>query len=417
MTRLAEGIVQLVDGVVERGDGVRLHLEDGREILDFSAGIAVTSTGHSHPHVVRSLQDQAARIMLAQSGIVASRPLLDLADRLGAYLPERIDRIWIGSTGSEAIEAAVRLARQATGRPNIVAFDGGFHGRTMGAGSLTSSTTKVRAGMSPLMAGAVFAPFPNPTRYGWSVDECTDFALAELDHILTTISHPDDTAAFLVEAVQGEGGYIPGSERFFDGLRQRADEHGALLVLDEVQAGWGRTGKFWGMEHFGVSPDVVVMGKGMGSGFPISALAAPKDIMDRSWPGAQGGTFSGHPLGCAAALATLDVIEQEDLVGNAEKQGARLIDGIRAACRDVELVADVRGLGLMVGVEFRDAHGAPNPGLAARVQAEALERGLLVLTCGPRKQVVRLMPALVVQASDIDAAVGVWTQALDAAVE
>ncbi|WP_336629220.1 MULTISPECIES: aspartate aminotransferase family protein [unclassified Microbacterium] len=416
MLRLAENLAQFTGGVIDRGSGVRLHLEDGTELLDFAAGIAVTSTGHSHPHVVQAIQDQVAKILLPASSLGLNRPTLDFLERFGPYLPEGIDRMWFGNIGAEAVETAVRLARQATGRPNIIAFEGGFHGRTMGAASLTSSTAKVRAGISPLMAGVVFAPYPAPARLRSVQGDATDHALEQLDRILATISIPQDTAAFLVEAIQGEGGYVPGTKRFFDGLRERADAHGILLIFDEIQAGWGRTGRFWAFEHFDARPDMIVMGKGMASGLPISALAASKELMDKAWAGSMGGTFSGHVVTAAAALATLDVYEQEELVDNAAVQGQRLIDGLRAVSEGVAEVHEVRGLGLMVGVELRHADGSVGTALAARVQKEAYARGLLILTCGIDRDTMRIVPPLVVEAEDVDRAVQIFGEALHAAV-
>ena len=251
--QLSQVLKQATGVLAARGEGVLLYDEEDRRYLDFTAGIGVTSTGHCHPRVVEAAKRQVGTLIHAQYTTVMHRPLLTLIERLGEVLPAGLDRMFFANSGSEAVEAALRLSRQATGRPNIIAFHGGFHGRTVAAASLTTSGTKFRSGFCPMMAGVHVAPFPDPTHFGWSVEQATDFALAQLDYVLQTLSSPADTAALLVEPVLGEGGYVPANERFFAGLRQRADGHGILLVVDEVQTGWGRTGKFWGGEHFNIA--------------------------------------------------------------------------------------------------------------------------------------------------------------------
>jgi len=258
------------------------------------------------------------------------------------------------------------------------------------------------------------APFPDPTHFGWSVEESTDFALRQLDYVLQTISSPADTAAFCVEPVLGEGGYVPANERFFAGLRERADRHGILLVVDEVQTGFGRTGRFWGGDHFDARPDVVVTAKGLASGFPLSAIAASSELMEKAWPGSQGGTYGANAVACAAALATLDVIQDEKLVENAAERGDQLKSALSEVAAGHEQITDVRGLGLMIGNEFRDADGNPDGATAAAAQQEAAKRGLLLLTCGAWSQVVRFIPALVVAPDQVDEAVSIWKESLAA---
>jgi len=322
--------------------------------------------------------------------------------------------VFFANSGSEAIEAALRLSRQATGRPNVIVIHGGFHGRTVAAASMTTSGTKFRSGFAPLMAGVHVAPFPDPGHYGWPVEQATDFALSQLDYVLQTLSAPADTAAFFVEPVLGEGGYVPANERFFAGLRERADAYGILLVVDEVQTGFGRTGRFWGGEHFDAHPDVVVTAKGLASGFPLSGIAAPSALMDKAWPGSQGGTYGANAVACAAAVATLDVIADERLVQNAAERGEQLREALRTVADKYDAITDVRGLGLMIGVEFRDGAGRPDGTTAVAVQQEAARRGLLLLTCGAWGQVVRFIPALVVSADEVDEAAGVWSDAVSA---
>ncbi|GAA1155349.1 aspartate aminotransferase family protein [Nesterenkonia sandarakina] len=428
MATLSPQLKQATPVVATRGEGVWLYDEAGQPHLDFTAGIGVTSTGHCHPHVVAAAQAQVGSLIHGQYTTIMHQPLLALTERLSEVLPAGLDSVFFSNSGSEAAEAALRLARQATGRPNIVVFQGGFHGRTVAAASMTTSGTKFRAGFSPLMSGVVVAPFPNPSHYrdyGWDAEQATDFALKELDLLLQTQSNPADTAAFLVEPVLGEGGYVPGNERFFAGLRERADRHGILVIIDEVQTGFGRTGKFWGHDHFvseGAArlPDIMMFAKGIASGFPISGIAASAELMGKAWPGSQGGTYGANAVACAAAVATLEVIAQEGLVENSAERGEQLRAGLREVAAQAnaragaQRIAEVRGLGLMVGNEFRDAHGAPDPATATAVQQEAARRGLLLLICGSWGEVVRFIPALVVSESEVDQAVAMWSEAVAA---
>ncbi|EWT06509.1 4-aminobutyrate aminotransferase [Intrasporangium chromatireducens Q5-1] len=414
MAELSPVLKQATPVVAAYGEGVNLFDEQGRRYLDFTAGIGVTSTGHCHPRVVAAAQEQVGRLIHGQYTTVMHRPLLTLVERLGEVLPPGLDRVFFANSGSEAVEAALRLARQATGRPNIVVFHGGFHGRTVAAASLTTSGTKFRTGFAPLMAGVHVSPFPDPTHFGWSREESTSFALRQLDYVLQTLSAPGDTAAFLVEPVLGEGGYVPASREFFAGLRERADRHGILLIIDEVQTGWGRTGKFWGAEHFDAAADILITAKGLASGFPLSGIAASYALMEKALPGSQGGTYGANAVACAAAIATLDVIKDEGLVENAAARGAQLMDVLHEVADHYKQITDVRGLGLMIGNEFHDAEGNPDGATAAAVQQEAARQGLLLLTCGAWGQVVRFIPALVVGEHDVTEAGEIWARSVEA---
>jgi len=417
VAKLSPILRQATPVVAARGDGVYLYDEGDRRYLDFTAGIGVTSTGHCHPRVVEATRRQVGSLIHGQYTTVRHRPLLDLVQRLGDVLPSGLDSLFFANSGSEAAEAALRLARQATGRPTVIVFHGGFHGRTVAAASMTTSGTRFRSGFSPLMSGVVVAPFPNAPHYGWSEEQATAFALRELDHILQTITPPDDTAAFFVEPVLGEGGYVPATTDFLAGLRERADRHGIQLVIDEVQTGWGRTGEFWGLDHFGVRPDILMTAKGLASGFPLSAVAAGEELMSQAWPGSQGGTYGANAVACAAALATLDVIEDEHLVANAAARGAQLRSALEQVAAKHAAITDVRGLGLMLGNEFRTPEGEPDGATATAVQQAAAERGLLLLTCGGWGQVVRFIPALVVTAEQVDEAAGLWQESVAAVVD
>lgn len=416
MSQLSPILKQATPVVAVRGAGVHLFDAAGRRYLDFTAGVGVTSTGHCHPRVVEATQRQAATLVHGQYTTVLHEPLLTLTERLGEVLPAGLDTLFYVSSGSEAVEAALRLARHATSRQNVIVFDGSFHGRTMGAAALTTAGTRFRAGIGPLMSGVAVAPFPYAFRLGMSEDQAVDHALSGVDHVLATTSAPEETAAIFVEPVLGEGGYVPAPPGFLDGLRERADRHGMLLVVDEVQSGFGRTGEFWAHQHGSRSvPDILITAKGLASGFPLSAIAAPAALMARAWPGSQGGTYGGNAVSCAAALATLDVIRDEGLVRNAAEQGQRLLAGLREVAEGTPGLADVRGLGLMVGNEFCGPDGAPDPGAAQRVQRAAADLGLLLLTCGAYGNVVRMIPALVVTAEQIDEAVALWSVAVRAA--
>lgn len=414
MAALSPILRQATPLVAERGEGVYLFDAEGRRYLDFTAGIGVTSTGHCHPRVVAAAQEQVGRLIHGQYTTVMHRPLQRLVERLGEVLPDGLDCLFFANSGSEAVEAALRLARQATGRPNVVVFQGGFHGRTVAAASLTTSGTRFRAGFSPLMSGVHVAPFPTAYRFGWDQQTATRFALSELDFLLQTQSAPQETAAFVVEPVLGEGGYVPADPVFLHGLRERADRHGILLVLDEIQTGFGRTGEYWGHDHAGVRPDIVTIAKGLASGFPLSAIAAPQQLMGRAFPGSQGGTYGGNAVACAAAVATLDVIRDEKLVENAAAMGRRLRAGLEQVARETAAIGDVRGLGLMQASEFVTADGSPDPAAAARVQQAAAAEGMLLLLCGPWNNVVRMIPALVVDDAAIDEGLRAWARAVQA---
>ncbi|MCK0111529.1 aminotransferase class III-fold pyridoxal phosphate-dependent enzyme [Ornithinimicrobium sp. F0845] len=417
MAELSPVLKQATPVVATRGEGVYLYDADDRRYLDFTAGIGVTSTGHCHPKVVAAAQEQVGKLIHGQYTTVMHEPLLKLVDRLGEVLPEGLDRMFFANSGSEAVEAALRLARQATGRPNIVVFHGGFHGRTVAAASLTTSGTKFRSGFSPLMAGVQVSPFPDPGHFGWSQEETTEFALKQLDYTLQTLTSPQDTAAFLVEPVLGEGGYVPANTEFFAGLRERADKHGILLVVDEVQTGWGRTGKFWGGDHFDARADILITAKGLASGFPLSGIAASNVLMEKAWPGSQGGTYGANAVACAAALATLDVIQEEGLVENSATRGKQLRAALDEVAARHPQITDVRGLGLMIANEFRDEHGAPDGATSAAVQQEAAKRGLLLLNNGAWGQCVRFIPALVVGEQDVAEAAGIWGEAVAAVLD
>lgn len=416
MAQISPVVKQATPVVVEQAEGNWILGTDGVRYLDFTSGIGVTSTGHCHPRVVAAAQAQVGNVIHAQATTVMHKPLLQLTERLGSVLPERLDSVFYANSGAEAVEAALRLARMATGRPNIITFQGGFHGRTVAAASITTAGTRFRTGFSPLMGGSVIAPFPYAYRYGMTEDESVAFALRELDYLFNTVTDPSETAAFIVEPVQGDGGYIPVPYEFLRGLEERAHRHGILLVADEIQTGVGRTGRFWAHEHSGISPDILILAKGIASGFPISAIAASTELMSLARPGSQGGTYGGNAVSAAAGVATLDVIEAEGLVENAVVRGRQLHEGLERLQQDFPVIGDVRGVGLMQAIEFTGADGEAHPTAAAEVQQAAIVEGLLLLTCGPLGNVIRVVPALTVKAGEIDLALSALERALTGVV-
>ena len=404
-----------------RGEGVYLWDADGVRWTDFTSGIGVVGTGHAHPRVVAAVREQAERLLFAQIGVATSPLAGALAERLAGLLPGGLDRVFFTNSGAEATEAAVKLARHATGRPNVVVFQGSFHGRTHLTMAMTTSKTVYRHRYPNLAGGIVVAPFPHAFRWGMDEDAAVDFALAELDVVMRGVSAPDETAAFVIEPVLGEGGYLPAPRRFLEGLRERADASGALLVIDEVQSGFGRSGRFWAIDAIAggdgapVRPDVLIMAKGLGSGLPISAIAARAATMERWEKGTHGGTYGGgSTLPLAAALATCDVMVEERLPQNAAARGARLSAGLRALQAGDAGIGDVRGPGLMVGSEFVDPARKPDPARTRAVQHACLAERLLLLTCGTFDNVVRWIPPLVVTDAQIDDALAVFGRALAA---
>jgi 4-aminobutyrate aminotransferase len=384
--------------VAKRGEGAMVEDVDGNRFLDFNAGIAVVATGHCHPRVVKAVQEQAARLIHMSGTDFYYEEMVALAEKLAGIAPgDLARRVSFGNSGAEAIEGSIKLARWATGRDKIIAFYGGFHGRTLGALSLTARKAVQRAGFGPLLPGVVHAPYPNCYRcpFGQTPEHCAVECVGFIENtILKTVAPPTETAAILVEPVQGEGGYIVPPRKFFDELTRVARRYGILLIFDEVQSGMGRTGRMWAADHFFAVPDIVAVAKGIASGLPLAATVARADLM--TWPpGAHASTFGGNPVACAAALATIALLEEE-LIDNAAQMGAFLMDRMRDWPRRFAHVGQVRGLGLMIGIELvRDQESREQaPEIRDRVVQLAFQRGLLVLGAGDNN--IRLCPPLVV---------------------
>lgn len=400
--------------VAASGQGVRITTADGRRLLDFTSGIGVNSTGHCHPRVVKAIQDQAAKLIFSQINVVWNDRLLELGGKMGEIAPEGLDRFFFSGSGAEAIEAAVKLAKHATGKQNVIVMQGSFHGRTHLAMAMTTSKTGYRLNYGPLPAGIHVAPYPYALALGMSEEEACRFSLEQLDLVLHTQTAPSETACIVVEPVLGEGGYVVPPAGYLTGLRRICDENGILLVVDEIQSGFCRSGK-WFAHQFedGLRPDIMTVAKGLGSGFPISGIAYRHELEAKWVPGSHGGTYGGGPLACAAAIATIQTMQDELLDHNAAERGEQLLSGLRSLQARFPLLGQVRGRGLMVGVELlRD--GKPAPDAIGPLLQEVQDRDMLLLSCGIRKNVVRWIPPLISTAADIDEGLSKFSDALAA---
>jgi 4-aminobutyrate aminotransferase len=423
----AQSVVDLSDRVVtsslprvyplavERAQGATVEDVDGNRFLDFAAGIAVNSTGHCHPRVVKAIQDQAARLLHICGADFYDPMYIGLANRLSKLAPGNSSkRVFLGNSGAEAVEAALKLARNHTGRSHALAFFGAFHGRTMGAVSLTASKPIYHRGFGPLLPGITHVPYAYCYRcaHNLTYPACDLACVDYIENVLFARSVlPDEVAAIFVEPVQGEGGYIVPPDGWLAKLRALCDKHGILLVDDEIQAGLGRTGKMLAIEHWGVEPDIVCLAKALASGMPLSAMIAREKVMTWS-PGAHGSTYGGNPVCCAAAQATLDVIEGEKLAENANRIGARLMDNLRDLAEESRIIGDVRGLGLMIGVEFvKDKESKFKAKQETNeVMRGCFKRGLIVLPCGDNS--IRFSPPLTITEAEADAAFEIFAAAL-----
>jgi len=400
--------------VMDHGKGSEVWDVDGNRFLDFMAGIAVNATGHSHPEVVKAIQEQAEKFLHISSDFYHVK-MIELAEKLDEIAPmEEATATFMTNSGTEAVETALKLARYHTGRTNFIGFTGAFHGRTMGAVTMTASKSIYHSGFYPLMNGVVHAPFPNPYHpilerktgedYGETVVRYID------EQIFRQIVPADEVAAILLEPIQGEGGYIVPPPGFFPALRKLCDQYGILLIVDEVQSGMGRTGKWWAVENFGVEPDILTSAKGIASGVPLGACIARRTIMDWS-RGAHGNTYGGNPLACAAALKTIELIEREYLQ-NAAEVGEYTLDALHEIAVRHPKIGEVRGIGLMIGVEFVKDRKTKEPDEELRNQViqKAFERGLLLLGCA--KSVIRIAPALSISKKEIDEGLVIFEEAL-----
>lgn len=418
---ISRGISRSTNLVIERAKGSYLYDVQGKKYLDFSSGIGVTSLGHCHPKVVKAVQEQAAKLNHAQVNIVFHKPMLDLIGKLKPVMPStQFDSFFFWNSGAEAVEAAIKLARHATKKQNLIVFQGGYHGRTVGTMSLTTSKTIYRGRFGPLMPGVHVAPFPYcftcpvhravPQKH--NVINCCDNPIEQVELLLKQQTTPDETAAVIVETILGEGGYVPPPKSFFPKLREICTKNNILLIVDEVQCGFGRTGKMFAIEHFGIMPDILVMAKAIASGFPLSCIVSSKELMDTQPPGSMGGTYSGNAVSCAAAIATLEVFEEEKILENVNNRSSQLFSLLNSRVKSLlppHIGLDIRGLGLMVGLEFT---GVPHGFVASVAKAGVENHDIILLTTGIY-ETLRLIPPLTVTADEINDGVERLSQAID----
>ena len=402
-TAIARGVGMTTQIYVDRAENAEIWDVEGRRYIDFAAGIAVVNTGHRHPRVIEAAKAQLDRFTHTCHQVLPYENYVALAERLNHLVPGNFAKKTVFlTTGAEAVENAIKIARAATGRQGVVAFHGAFHGRTFMGMTLTAKVTPYKTGFGPLVGDVYHVPYPIEL-HGVTVEQ----TLAGLEKLFRADIDPSRVAAIILEPVQGEGGFYPAPPALMRALRELADRHGIVLIADEIQTGFARTGKLFAMEHYDVVADLTTVAKGLAGGFPLSGVVGRAEIIDAAQPGGLGGTFGGSPVAIAAAHAVLDVIADEKLCDRATVLGARLkqrLEGLRA---QVPQIADVRGPGLMVAVEFNRADGTPNPDFANAVRLAALERGLILLTCGVFGNVIRFLPPLTIQDSVFDEALDV----------
>lgn len=399
------------DILVSRAEGIYLYADGGRRYMDFSSGHAVMNIGYSHPAVVEAVKAQAEKFLHAGS-IFYYESLANLVERLSAVTPEGMDRFFFSNSGSEAVEGAIKLARYHTGRQGIISFSGAFHGRTFGALTLTSSSVRYRSPYHPLLPSVYRAIYPYCYRcmVGRQPGACEIDCLKYIDYIFEQEIAPRDVAAMIIEPVLGEGGYAPAPALFLARLREICDEHGILLIFDEVQSGIGRTCKWFALEHYAVKPDIITIAKGIASGLPLSGIISTQKIMDSWEKGSHGTTFGGNPVASAAAVATIDAINNEGLLSKSERISRGAMGRLIALKDECTYLGDVRGLGYMIGLEFVK-QGEPYPGAVESMKKYCLEKGLVILECGTYKNVIRLIPPLVTTEDQMDEALSIIEEA------
>ncbi|CCI49056.1 unnamed protein product [Albugo candida] len=410
---LARGIGRMSEMIMTKGKGSWIWNSENKKFLDFTSGIAVTNLGHCHPAVTKAVQEQTALLTHAQVNIGYHNLMLDLTDALLPNMPKGLNSFFFATSGSEAVENAVKLARHATRKQNIITFQGGYHGRTFGAMSLTTSKTIYRNGFGPLMSGVFVAPFPYHIHGPISDPElCSAWCLDQLEVLLKQQTAPSETAAILIEPILGEGGYVVPPKSFLQGLREICTKNDILLIADEIQCGFGRTGELFAIDtHFGVIPDILVMAKGIANGFPLSGFVSRKELTDMQPPGSMGGTYAGNAVSCAAAIATQSVMNRENITANARERGSELLHGLRNLQNSGKYpIKDVRGLGLMIAVEFD--HRIVAAGSASRVSKACFDNGLLILTTSIY-ETLRFMPPLTLSTEECQVGLRKFEDALN----
>ncbi|HXX53079.1 MAG TPA: aspartate aminotransferase family protein [Thermodesulfovibrionales bacterium] len=401
------------DIVVRKATGIYVEDSEGRQYMDFTSGLATTNIGHNHPRVIDAIKTQAES--LVHSGCIFHyEPLVVLAEMLKKVTPRGIDMFFFSNSGAEAVEGALKLARFYSGKQGIVAFTSCFHGRTFGAMSLTTSSIRYRRHYQPFVPSVYHSPYPYCYRcfFDQKPDTCSMDCFGYLERLFKHLVHPEEIACIIMEPVLGEGGYAVPPVDFLKSLRQLCDSWGILLILDEVQTGMGRTGKWFASEHFGITPDIMTIAKGIASGMPLSAVAARREIMEKWPPGAHGTTFGGNPIGCAAAIATLNAIEGEGLLDNATRVGNYALQRLREMGTKYSCMGDVRGLGLMLGIELVKDNGKPHTAGLKQITDRCLEKGLILVECGVDKNVIRLAPPIIVTEEQMEKGLAILEKAI-----
>ncbi|MFT8317815.1 MAG: aspartate aminotransferase family protein [Sporolactobacillus sp.] len=401
-------------GIV-RGEGIHVWDETGRKYIDFASGVAVVNCGHNHPYVVEKAKEQLDKLVHGGHNVVYYESYIELAEKILGHVGHDY-KIYFSNSGAEANEAAIKLAKQVTHRPGIISFKRSFHGRTLATTTLTASNAKYRRNYEGLLPSVYYAEYPYAARTGLTEDQEVERCLAQLEEIFHDLIEPEQVACMILEPIQGEGGYIVPPKSFLQAIRKICDEHGILLAFDEVQTGFGRTGKIFAYENFDVKPDIMTLAKAIANGFPLSAMVAKRSFMDR-WPaGTHGGTFGGNPVACAAGVAVFELLEG-GLADHAAEMGRYFKGKLAALAEKHQQILEVRGLGLMIGMEFVDSKGKPDAGLVESIRAKALEKGLILLSCGVSKNVIRFIPPLIVTEKQIDQAFAIFSESVEESLQ
>lgn len=402
----ADNDVEIIDG-----KGSYLTGADGRQYLDFACGIATTNLGHRPDGVLAAAQAQLDKVWHAGGSFLYSS-IVEAGEKIVEIAPDSVEQVFFMNSGAESVEASIKLARKVTGRQGVITFRGGFHGRTMGSVTYTTSKAKYRQGYHPLVPSTFVVPFPHPYGWGMSQEEANAYALRELEMKFKYEVTPGEIAAFLVEPMQGEGGYYPASHEFLAALRSIADDNGILLIIDEVQTGFGRTGDWFTSQVYGIDPDVLVMGKAIANGLPLSGVGASKELFSKWEPGSHGTTFGGNPVSCAAAAAVVDGLRE--VIPTVAAKSEHAFDRWNMLKSEHSTIGDVRGLGLMIGIELVDEHGRPDPKAFPAISRAAFDAGMLILNCGPDGNIIRFIPPLTVSTEELDKGIDILGDAIAA---
>ncbi len=411
---MTPALVVHADIAVRKAEGMYLEDINGNRTMDFTSGLATTNTGHNHPSVVEAIRKQAGELI--HSGCMFyHKPLAELAETLKKITPPGLDMFFFSNSGAEAVEGALKLARFYTGRQGIIAFTGGFHGRTFGAASLTTSSIRYRKRYHPMLPSVYHSPYPYCYRccFGQKPETCSLDCFGYLERLFRHHIPADEVACIIIEPVLGEGGYVVPPRIFLERLRELCDRWGILLVFDEVQSGMGRTGKWFASGHFGITPDIMTVAKGIASGMPLSAVVSQKKTMLEWSPGAHGTTFGGNPVSCAAAVATIRAIEKEGMLENAAKVGSAALKRLKAMQEGRPALGDVRGLGLMIGIELVKEGKVPDTEGLKNIISYCLDKGLLLLECGVDKNIIRLAPPLIISGDEMNRGLDILEEAID----